>query len=93
MVGIIGPNGAGKSTFLKAVLNLIPSDKGEVLVLGSAIKDVRKQIAYVPQRNNIDWDFPITVLDTVLIGTYPSLKLFQRPRKKKKVWALEFSNV
>ena len=89
LVGIIGPNGAGKSTFLKAVLNLIPSDKGEVIVLGNAIKDVRKQIAYVPQRNNIDWDFPITVLDTVLIGTYPNLKLFQRPKKKEKEWALE----
>jgi manganese transport system ATP-binding protein len=89
LVGIIGPNGAGKSTFLKAVLNLIPSDKGEVQVLGNAIKNVRKQIAYVPQRNNIDWDFPITVLDTVLIGTYPNLKLFQRPKKKEKEWALE----
>jgi manganese transport system ATP-binding protein len=89
LVGIIGPNGAGKSTFLKAMLNLIPSDKGEVKVLGNAIRDVRKQIAYVPQRNNIDWDFPITVLDTVLIGTYPNLKLFQRPKKKEKEWALE----
>lgn len=89
LVGIIGPNGAGKSTLLKAMLNLIPSDKGEVKVLGKPIKEVRKQIAYVPQRNDIDWDFPITVLDVVLIGTYPHLKLFRRPKKEQKEWALQ----
>ncbi|MFC0523306.1 metal ABC transporter ATP-binding protein [Pontibacillus salicampi] len=89
LVGIIGPNGAGKSTFLKAMLNLIPKDKGDVRIMGQTIKEVRKQIAYVPQRNDIDWDFPITVLDAVLIGTYPNLKLFHRPKKKEKEWALE----
>ncbi|MGN7175128.1 manganese transporter [Paenibacillus sp. FSL R5-0490] len=89
LVGIIGPNGAGKSTFLKAMLNLIPKDKGAVQVLGKPINEVRKSIAYVPQRNDIDWDFPITVLDAVLIGTYPHLKLFRRPKKKDKEWAME----
>ncbi|MBT2686618.1 metal ABC transporter ATP-binding protein [Bacillus sp. ISL-47] len=89
LVGIIGPNGAGKSTFLKAMLNLIPKDKGDVKVMGRTIKEVRKRIAYVPQRNDIDWDFPITVLDAVLLGTYPHLKLFRRPKKKDKEWALE----
>ncbi|MCM3708393.1 MULTISPECIES: metal ABC transporter ATP-binding protein [Cytobacillus] len=89
LVGIIGPNGAGKSTFLKAMLNLIPKDKGAVKVLGRPITEVRKSIAYVPQRNDIDWDFPITVLDAVLIGTYPHLKLFRRPKKKDKEWAKE----
>ncbi|WP_404332036.1 metal ABC transporter ATP-binding protein [Mesobacillus maritimus] len=89
LVGIIGPNGAGKSTILKAMLNLIPSDKGEVKVLGRSIKEARKKIAYVPQRNTIDWDFPITVLDVVLIGTYPHLRLFRRPKKQEKAWALE----
>ncbi|MBX9974753.1 metal ABC transporter ATP-binding protein [Cytobacillus firmus] len=89
LVGIIGPNGAGKSTFLKAMLNLIPKDKGAVKVLGKPIAEVRKSIAYVPQRNDIDWDFPITVLDVVLIGTYPHLKLFRRPKKKDKEWAME----
>lgn len=88
LVGIIGPNGAGKSTFLKALLQLIPSDKGEIKVLGKSIKEVRKKIAYVPQRNAIDWDFPITVLEVVLLGTYPHLRLFKRPRKKEKEWAL-----
>lgn len=89
LVGIIGPNGAGKSTFLKAMLNLIPKDKGAVKVMGKPITEVRKSIAYVPQRNDIDWDFPITVLDAVLIGTYPHLKLFRRPKKKDKEWAME----
>lgn len=89
LVGIIGPNGAGKSTFLKAMLNLIPKDKGAVKVLGKPITEVRKSIAYVPQRNDIDWDFPITVLDAVLIGTYPHLKMFRRPKKKDKEWAME----
>jgi manganese transport system ATP-binding protein len=89
LVGIIGPNGAGKSTFLKAMLNLIPKDKGAVRVMGKSIAEVRKSIAYVPQRNDIDWDFPITVHDAVLIGTYPHLKLFRRPKKKDKHWAME----
>ncbi|WP_102029198.1 metal ABC transporter ATP-binding protein [Salirhabdus sp. Marseille-P4669] len=89
LVGIIGPNGAGKSTFLKAVLHLIPRDKGAVTVLGNSIKNARKKIAYVPQRNDIDWDFPITVLDTVLLGTFPHLKWFKRPKKKDKEWALQ----
>src|SRR5690625_7012436 len=84
IIGIIGPNGAGKSTLMKAILGLISKDKGEVSFHGKPIKQVRKKIAYVPQRNNIDWDFPIIVRDTVLLGTYPGLKIFQRPGKKEK---------
>lgn len=84
IIGIIGPNGAGKSTLMKAILGLISKDKGEVSFQGQSIKQVRKKIAYVPQRNNIDWDFPIIVRDTVLLGTYPGLKLFQRPGKAEK---------
>ncbi|MBD1223333.1 ATP-binding cassette domain-containing protein [Virgibacillus halodenitrificans] len=89
LVGIIGPNGAGKSTLLKAVLGLIPSDKGIVKVRGGEVKLVRKKLAYVPQRSNIDWDFPISVIDTVLIGTYPKLKIFKRPKKEDKKLAME----
>ncbi|WP_062107532.1 metal ABC transporter ATP-binding protein [Bacillus niameyensis] len=89
LVGIIGPNGAGKSTFIKAILNLIPKDKGEVKIFGHIIKDVRRKIAYVPQRNDIDWDFPITVFDTVLIGTYPNMGIFRRPKREEKEWALQ----
>jgi manganese transport system ATP-binding protein len=89
LVGIIGPNGAGKSTLLKALLNLIPKDNGEVQIYGKSFNELRKSVAYVPQRSNIDWDFPITVLDTVLLGTYPKLGLFKRPKKSEKEWALQ----
>lgn len=89
LVGIIGPNGAGKSTLLKVLLNLIKKDKGTIKILGSSIKEIKTKVAYVPQRSNIDWDFPITVLDTVIIGTYPNLGIFRRPKKEDKAWALE----
>ncbi|SCW55547.1 iron/zinc/copper transport system ATP-binding protein [Paenibacillus tianmuensis] len=89
MVGIIGPNGAGKSTLIKALLGLLPKDNGTIRFFGKEPEDMRKKIAYVPQRSNIDWTFPITVMDTVLIGTYPSLGLFKRPKKREKTLALE----
>ena len=72
IIGIIGPNGAGKSTLMKAVLGLIPKDRGDITFGGGNIKHVRKKIAYVPQRSNIDWDFPIIVKNTVLLGTFSS---------------------
>lgn len=87
LIGIIGPNGAGKSTLMKAMLHLIPRESGTIHIGGKPIKQIRHKIAYVPQRSNIDWDFPITVRDTVLLGTYPNLKLFRRPRKADKEWA------
>ncbi|MBH0174619.1 metal ABC transporter ATP-binding protein [Fictibacillus sp. 23RED33] len=89
LVGIIGPNGAGKSTMMKAALNLIPKDKGDVSIFGESLKKWRKKIAYVPQRSDIDWDFPITVFDVVLLGTYPKLGLFKRPSKSDREWAYE----
>src|SRR5690625_4792072 len=89
LIGIIGPNGAGKSTLIKAILQLIPRDYGTVHFQGEPLKKVQKRIAYVPQRSDIDFDFPISVFDTVLLGTYPHLKLFQRPGKKEKAKAIE----
>lgn len=89
LIGVVGPNGAGKSTLMKAVLGLIPRDSGTVTFSGLPIKNVRKDIAYVPQRSNIDWDFPILVRDTVLLGTYPNLGLFKRPGKKDKELATQ----
>ncbi|MFD0871380.1 ABC transporter ATP-binding protein [Chlamydia abortus] len=89
LVGVIGPNGAGKSTLLKALLDLIPKDKGNITYFDKSIAEIRKQIAYVPQRNDIDWTFPITVLDTVLLGTYPKLGLFRRPKKEQREWAYQ----
>ena len=88
LVGIIGPNGAGKSTFIKALLDLIPKENGNVRIFGKNFTEQRQLVAYVPQRNNIDWDFPINVLETVLIGTYPSLGIFRKPKKADKARAL-----
>ena len=79
----------GSPLCLKSLLNLIPKDKGEITILGSTLKEVRKRIAYVPQRSTIDWDFPITVKDTVLIGTYPTVGLLKRPGRKEKELALK----
>jgi len=79
MVGIIGPNGAGKTTFVKSVLNLIPRSSGVVTFFNKPFQDARKQIAYVAQRSSIDWDFPMTVFDMVLMGCYGRLGWFKRP--------------
>ncbi|MBC1357335.1 metal ABC transporter ATP-binding protein [Listeria booriae] len=84
MTGIIGPNGAGKSTFLKGLIGLIPAESGTVTWEGESMQGIRGRIAYVPQRNSVDLTFPITVLDTVLIGTYPQLGLMKWPRKKER---------
>ncbi len=89
LVGILGPNGSGKSTFIKAILGLVPTDQGKIEILGKPLNQVRKDIGYKPQNSNIDWNFPILVKDTVLLGTYPKLGLFKRPTKKEKDWAME----
>ncbi|GAA2030044.1 metal ABC transporter ATP-binding protein [Yaniella flava] len=79
MTCIIGPNGSGKSTTLKATLGLVEASHGKVRFFDQHVDAMRKRIGYVPQRSTTDWDFPINVFDTVLLGTYPNLKLFQRP--------------
>lgn len=81
LVGIIGPNGAGKSTFLKAVLGLIRPIAGKISYFGQPIQAVQKKIAYIPQRESVDWEFPITVNELVLMGRYGELGLFKRPRQ------------
>ena len=79
LVGIMGPNGAGKSTFIKAILGLVPRVSGEVRLFGEPLHRVRKRIGYVPQRESVDWDFPINVFDLVLMGTYGQVGWFRRP--------------
>lgn len=79
MTCIVGPNGSGKSTTLKAVLGLVERSHGRVRFFDQRVDKVRHRIAYVPQRSTTDWDFPINVFDTVLLGTYPNLGIFQRP--------------
>lgn len=79
MTCIVGPNGSGKSTTIKAALGLVEPAHGKIRFFGQGVDKVRHRIAYVPQRSTTDWDFPINVFDTVLIGTYPKLRTFQRP--------------
>lgn len=89
LVGIIGPNGAGKSTFIKAILGLVPLAGGSVKLFGTKPEAQRKRIGYVPQRESVDWDFPVSVLDVVLMGTYGRLGWFRRPRAADIAWARE----
>ncbi len=89
MSAIIGPNGAGKSTLLKAALGLIPSVSGQVSVFGQSVEQARDRIAYVPQRASVDWDFPTTVIDVVLMGRYRKLGLFRRITAAERARARE----
>ncbi|MBR7927339.1 ABC transporter ATP-binding protein [Aerococcaceae bacterium zg-ZUI334] len=87
-IAIIGPNGAGKSTLMQAALNLIPYQADELTVLERPIREVRNQIAYVPQRANVNWYFPTTVLDVVQMGITSQRFGFQRIRPEQKEQAL-----
>ncbi len=88
LAAIIGPNGAGKSTLLKAALGLVPTVAGSVLVLGQPYAKQRHLVGYVPQRSSVDWDFPTTVLDVVLMGTYGRLGWVRRPGRAERARAL-----
>jgi manganese/zinc/iron transport system ATP- binding protein len=79
LVAVVGPNGAGKSTLLKAILGLVPAASGSVRIFGEPLARVRRSIGYVPQRETVDWDFPVTVLDVVLMGRYGRLGWVRRP--------------
>lgn len=82
LIAVVGPNGAGKSTLIKAILGLVPLASGRVQIFGMPIRQGRRLVAYVPQRESVDWDFPTTALDVVLMGRYGHLPLFGRPRKR-----------
>jgi len=84
LVGMIGPNGAGKSTLFKAMLGLVKPLSGKIDLLGKPAADMLRRVAYVPQRESIDWDFPITAEEVVLMGRYGRLRLFGRIRKADK---------
>lgn len=84
MTAIIGPNGAGKSTLLKGLLELEPLISGHVLFYGEKLDEVRRKIAYVPQKSSVNWNFPTTVYDVIMMGRYPHLGLVRRPGKKDR---------
>jgi len=86
---IVGPNGAGKSTLLSGILGLLAPVSGEVRLWGHPLDEVRKRIAYVPQRGSVHLDFPTTVFDVVLMGRYAHIGLMRRPGKLDKELALD----
>lgn len=88
-VALIGPNGAGKSTLIKAVLGLVPVVSGSVTVLGRPPAQARREVAYVPQADTLDPDFPVSVAQVVLMGRYRSVGWIRRPRAADRAIAAE----
>ncbi|MFT7588230.1 MAG: manganese/zinc/iron transport system ATP- binding protein [Limisphaerales bacterium] len=89
LCGIIGPNGAGKSTLIKAIMDLVPSSSGYAKLFGKDLDEVRSRISYVPQRESVDWDFPASAFDVVLMGRYGKRGLFRRIKEEDKKIAKE----
>ncbi|MEM0922559.1 MAG: metal ABC transporter ATP-binding protein [Pseudomonadota bacterium] len=89
MCAVIGPNGAGKSTLIKAVLGLTPPTAGHIYLQGRSYTEMRKRVAYVPQRASVDWDFPTDALDVVMMGRYGHLGWFRRPGRQDRNRAME----
>ena len=80
LVGIVGPNGAGKSTLIKAAMGLLPFSSGWIKIFGLPPHKARSRVGYMPQRESVDWDFPVSVMDVVLMGRYGHLGLVRRPK-------------
>ena len=89
LIAIVGPNGAGKSTLIKACLGVIPSASGTVEFWGKPHSEVRAHVGYVPQRSSVDWDFPISALEVVLMGRYGFVGWFKRVGKVHRLAAME----
>ena len=101
IIGIIGPNGSGKTTLLKAIMGLVKTSSGYVKIFDQPLDQVRDKVSYVPQRESVDWDFPASVMDVVLMGRYRKNNLMRRLTKTdrdiaaealEKVNMLEYSN-
>lgn len=84
LIGIVGPNGSGKTTLLRNIMGLMEPDSGYVNIFGKSLKEVRKRVSYVPQRESVDWDFPANVREIVEMGRYRPEKLFRRLDQKDK---------
>jgi manganese/zinc/iron transport system ATP- binding protein len=82
LTAIIGPNGAGKSTLLKAILGLVPLSSGRIEIFGKPLRQSRRLIGYVPQRESVDWDFPVSAFEVVLMGRYGRLGWIKRPTRE-----------
>lgn len=89
LIAIIGPNGAGKSTLIKAVMDIVPKASGRVMIYGKPFKRQRQIVAYVPQRESVDWDFPIDALGVVMMGRYGTIGWCKPLRRRDKEKALD----
>ena len=89
LMAVVGPNGAGKTTLIKAILGLIEPAAGQVLVQGKPYRRQRHLLAYVPQRGSVDWDFPTSVLDVVMMGRYGALGWIKRPGSRERELAMQ----
>jgi manganese/zinc/iron transport system ATP- binding protein len=89
LMAIVGPNGAGKTTLIKAILGLIRPAAGQVLIHGRPYAEQRRLIGYVPQRGSVDWDFPTSVLDVVMMGRYGALGWIRRPAGQDRALAFD----
>lgn len=89
IIGILGPNGSGKTTMLKTMMGLVKPTSGYIRIFGQDLDKVRQRVAYVPQRTSVDWDFPATVFDVVLMGRYTPKNIFRRSTKHDKEVAME----
>jgi manganese/zinc/iron transport system ATP- binding protein len=89
LVGVVGPNGAGKSTLLKAIMDLVPKASGRVEIFGKSYRQSRYRVGYVPQRESVDWDFPISVLDVVTMGLYGKIGWCMPVRRKHRDIAMQ----
>jgi len=96
LIGLMGPNGAGKSTLFKCILQLEEPTAGKILINDRPFREVRSKVAYVPQKSEVDWSFPATVYDVVMMGRYPYKKVFSRMTaedKKIATDAMEAMNI
>lgn len=84
LMAIVGPNGAGKTTLIKCILGLVQPAAGKIGVHGRPYVSQRRRVAYVPQRGSVDWDFPTSVLDVVMMGLYGTLGWIRRPGKQER---------
>lgn len=89
VVGVIGPNGGGKSTLLKAIARVLPVRSGRVTLGGRALEEYAGRIAFVPQREDVNWDFPVTALDVVMMGRYRGMGWLRWPGRADRDRAAE----